>query len=406
MDGILRRCEGASVTVETRPERRGRTPLLALIPLVLLIGLVAVFVLTDPLGGLKRDIPPVETLTFDRVILHEQPHEIVVRVTNGGRDGVDIAQVFVDDAYWSYTIEPSHQIRRLRAATIHIPYPWVEGEAHQVGIISRSGIRFTHEIPVAVATPEVGGRTLGTFALIGIFVGVIPVVLGLAFFPFIRRLDRRWVNFLLALTAGLLVFLAVDALAEAFDVAGGVPGAFQGIGLITLGVVAALAALYGIDAWARQRRGDLSPLFVAGLIALGIGLHNLGEGLAIGAAYALGEVGLTTFLVVGFMLHNVTEGVGIVSPLARSHPTLRQLAGLGLLAGGPTIIGTWLGGVAYSPIAAVLFLSVGAGAIIQVVWEIGKLMHRETKTFADPLIAVGFAAGILVMYLTGLAVAA
>lgn len=386
--------------------RSGRKPLYALIPLALLVGLIAVFALTNPLGGLKRTIPPVEELTFNRVVLKENPREIVVRVTNGGPDAVTVAQVLVDEAYWAYTIEPSHEIGRLRSATIHLRYPWIEGEAHEVVVVSRNGVKFAHEIPVALATPEVGARTLGTFALIGLFVGVIPVILGLAFFPFIRRLDRRWVNFLLALTAGLLVFLAVDALAEAFEVAGDVPGAFQGIGLITLGVIAALAALYAIDAWARQRRGDLSPLFVAALIALGIGLHNLGEGLAIGAAYALGEVGLTTFLVVGFMLHNVTEGIGIVSPLARSRPTLRQLAGLGLLAGGPTIIGTWAGGVAYSPVAAVLFLSLGAGAIIQVVWEIGKLVRRETKTLADPLIAVGFAAGILVMYLTGLAVAA
>ena len=388
------------------PPRQRGTWLLALIPVLLIGVLLLVFVRTDPLGGLRRSIPAVEELTFNRVVLESDPREIVLRVTNGGPDPVTVAQVLVDEAYWTYTIEPRNKIDRLRSATIRLRYPWVEGEAHEVVLISSTGVKFAHEIAVAVETPKTGGRALATFTLIGVFVGVIPVILGLLFLPFIRRLGQRWVNFLLALTAGLLVFLAVDALTEAIEVAETVPGAFQGIGLITVGVIVALAVLYAVDAWARRRRGELSPLFVAGLIALGIGLHNLGEGLAVGAAYALGEVGLTTFLIVGFMLHNVTEGIGIVSPLARTRPTIGQLAALGLLAGLPTIVGAWLGGLAYSPTAAVLFLSLGAGAIIQVVWEIAKLMRRDAKNLADPLVAVGFAAGILVMYATGLVVAA
>jgi zinc transporter ZupT len=223
----------------------------------------------------------------------------------------------------------------------------------------------------------------------------------------VRRLPDHWVRFFLALTAGLLVFLAVDALDEALEAAEGVAGAFQGVGLIVVGVVGALAALYALDGWMRQRRaGDLSPMYVSLLIAVGIGLHNLGEGLAIGAAYALGEVGLTAFLVLGFTLHNVTEGLGIVTPLARARPGLAQLAGLGAVAGVPTIVGTWSGGLAYSPILAVLFLSIGAGAIVQVVWEIGKLLTRGGKPLSAPLNSLGFAAGILVMYLTGLAVTA
>lgn len=397
-----------SVQEDARPaeKRRGPTWLLGLIPLLLVAFVVGAFLWIDPLSGLRSSFPPVEELTFQRVSLDSEPREIVARVTNGGPDPVTVAQVLVDEAYWSYEIEPSHEIARLGSATIRIPYPWVEGEAHEIVVISRNGVTFAHEIEVAVETPSVTGRTLATFTLLGIFVGVIPVLLGLGFLPFIRRLQRRWVNFFLALTAGLLVFLAIDALDEALEVAEGVPGAFQGVGLVTLGVIGALAALYALDGALRRRGGDLGPYFVAGLIALGIGLHNLGEGLAIGAAYALGEVGLTAFLVLGFTLHNVTEGIGIVSPLARERPSLVQLIGLGALAGVPTIFGTWAGGLAYSPVSAVLFLAIGAGAIAQVVWEIGKLMRRETKTLADPLIAIGFAAGVLIMYLTGLAVAA
>lgn len=393
--------------MKTQERSRGSLWVLGLLPLIALGVLLIAFVQTDPLSGVRGDFPPVEELTIERAVLESDPQEIVLSVRNGGPDPVTVAQVQVDEAYWNYEIEPDARVPRLGTATIRVPYPWVEGEAHEVVVLSETGVAFAHEIAVAVETPKTTGKTLLTFTLLGIFVGVIPVVLGLCWLPFVRRLSDRWVRFFLALTAGLLVFLAVDALDEALEATEGVAGAFQGVGLIVIGVVVALAALYALDGWMRQRRaGDLSPLYIAMLIAVGIGLHNLGEGLAIGAAYALGEVGLTAFLVLGFTLHNVTEGLGIVTPLARTRPTLPQLAALGLIAGAPTIIGTWSGGLAYSPILAVLFLSIGAGAIVQVVWEIGKLLRRDGKSLSEPLTAIGFAAGIFVMYLTGLAVAA
>jgi len=145
---------------------------------------------------------------------------------------------------------------------------------------------------------------------------------------------------------------------------------------------------------------------VAYLIAIGIGLHNLGEGLAIGAAYNLGKLALGTFLVIGFMLHNTTEGLGIVAPVAREGAALRDLVGLGLVAGAPTIAGTWLGGFTYSPVLATLFLALGAGAIFQVVYEVLKLMIADAAQEVATLINVlGFALGLLIMYLTGLFVA-
>ena len=396
------------MTTTQTPERsRGRALVYALAPLVVLAVVILVFVRTDPLSSVRPETPPVEELTITRAVLHDDPYSIELSVTNGGPDPVTIAQVQVDDAYWRYTIDPGNEIRRLGRATISLDYPGVEGEPLAITLISRNGVKFTHEVAVAVATPEGGAHTLWVFTLIGIFVGVIPVMLGITWLPFLRRLPQKWVDFFLALTAGLLVFLAVDAVDEALEVAGDVPGAFQGVGLIVLGVVGALALLYAVDGWMRSRRGGtLTPLYISALIALGIGLHNLGEGLAIGAAFSLGEVGLTAFLVIGFMLHNITEGLGIVSPLARAQPSLKALVGLGLLAGLPTIVGAWSGGLAYSPKLSVLFLAIGAGAIVLVVWEIAKLLRRESKEATAPLNAIGFAVGVLVMYLTGLAVAA
>jgi len=393
---------------EKKPESRStsRVVVLGLLPLIALGIVIFAFVRTDPLEGVREAFPPVEELTFERVTLKNDPKDIVVRVRNGGPDPVTIAQVLIDEAYWQYTVSPDAVVGRLGTATLHIPYPWVDGEAHELVLVSSSGVKFVHEIAVAVETPEVDGSTLWTFTLVGLFVGVIPVFLGLCWLPFVRRLPEQWVGFFLALTAGLLVFLAVDAIDEALEISGDVASAFQGVGLIVLGFIAALAVLWGVDGWLRQRRSEMTASYVAALIAIGIGLHNLGEGLAIGAAYSLGEVGLTTFLILGFTLHNITEGLGIVTPLARARPSIKQLILLGVVAGAPTIFGTWFGGLAYSPVLAVLFLAIGAGAIVQVIWEVGKLLAKQGKGITTPLNALGFTAGVLVMYLTGLFVSA
>ncbi|HVE92601.1 MAG TPA: ZIP family metal transporter, partial [Actinomycetota bacterium] len=338
-----------------------------LVPLVLLAGLVALFLVADPLRNLRGDAPPVEELTITRAVLDERPRRIDLHVTNGGPEPVTVAQIQVDGAFWPYKLDGSRQIDRLGSRRVRIDYPWVDGETHQVVLLSSTGVAFAHEIPVAVRTPDVTRSTLLTFTLLGALVGVVPVLLGLLWLPFLSSLRPRWVNFFLALTAGLLVFLGAEAVHEALEVSALVPGALQGFGLVVLGVLLSIALLYGIGGWMRSRRGSASPFYVALLVALGIGLHNLGEGLAIGAAYSLGEVGLTSFLVLGFILHNTTEGLGIVAPLARERPSIGSLLLLGAIAGIPTIAGTWIGGLSYNPAAAVLFLSLGAGAIFQVV---------------------------------------
>ncbi len=208
-------------------------------------------------------------------------------------------------------------------------------------------------------------------------VGVVPVALGLLWYPFLRRLGTAGVNAILALTVGLLIFLVVDTLLEAGEVAVELPGAFSGIPLVILVALLTLLGLLGAERLFRRGSGEASRLSTSYRISLGIGLHNLGEGLAIGAAFALGEAALGAFLVVRFTLHNITEGVGIAAPILKEKPKLAHFAGLALLAGGPAIVGTWIGGFAYSNLAATVFLAVGAGAILQVIYEVTRMLLKD-----------------------------
>jgi zinc transporter ZupT len=334
---------------------------------------------------------------------------MILTITNGGPGPVMVAQVLVDDAYWQHAISPDRTIPRLRRATITIPYPWVQGEPHTVKLLTSTGLTIEREIAVAVETPRPDARYLMTFALLGTYVGVVPIAVGLLWFPFLRRIGRRWMNFFLSLTGGLLVFLGADALEEALGLRALVPGAFQGMGLVVLGLIGTILALT-VLARRTTTRGSVddskAKMMLAYLIALGIGLHNLGEGLAIGASYTAGKIALGAFLVLGFMIHNTTEGLGIIAPISRERPGLRTFLLLGALAGLPTILGAWIGGFVYSPVFATLFLAIGAGAIFQVVYELARMTVRQA---GDELMTAtnfaGFMAGLLIMYVTGLFVA-
>jgi zinc transporter ZupT len=373
---------------------------LALIPLILLGIVLTYLVLTG--GGLTELAgPPVEQVAIQRITLPEAGI-IRVEIVNDGPQDVTIPQVQVDDAYYMFTAEPSTTIPRLGRATFTIYYPWVAEEAHAVLLVSSLGTTFEGEVPVAVETPTLSPSLFLQFGLVGLYVGVVPVGLGLLWYPFMRRLSRSAMQFILALTVGLLIYLAIGTWLDANEFAAELPAFWQGvpmvifIALVTLGVLLVIGGL---------RRGrETSPLSIAYRIALGIGLHNLGEGLAIGAAFASGEAALGTFLILGFTLHNITEGVGIAAPVVRQNPGWQHFALLALLAGGPAILGTWIGGFAFNPVLATIFLAIGIGAILQVVWEVGKLVARDAVRNSQPVVnwvsLSGVVAGIAIMYFT------
>jgi ZIP family zinc transporter len=381
------------------------TLLWALIPRLLLGALLAMLVITGAGLG-ARTAPPIEELTVDRITL-PAPGQILVEVTNGGADPVTIAQVQVDDAYWAFSISPDPTIPRLGSATIAVPYPWVQDEAHFIKLLSANGVTFEGEIAVATVTPAPDLDTFWSYALLGIYVGFIPVGLGLLWYPFLRRLGRSGMQAVLSLTVGLLLFLFFDTIFEALEIIARTAGVYGGAPLIFLVALVAFLALVAIGS--RRKGQDTSRLGVAYRIALGIGLHNLGEGLAIGAAFAFGEAALGTFLVVGFTLHNITEGIGIAAPIARERPKLWNFVALAALAGLPAVLGVWIGGFIYNNLAAALFLALGAGAIAQVVYEVGRLIARQSAEDDTPLLSPatfgGLLAGILIMYATALLVA-
>jgi zinc transporter ZupT len=389
-----------------------RAILLGLVPLVLLIGVMAAIFATD--GGLgDRTAPPIETLSVQQVRLPEQGL-IEVDIVNDGPDDITIAQVRVDDAYWEFTTDHQGALERLDSATLSIPYPWVQDETHMITMLSSTGVVFEAEIPVAIESPDRGSDEIVRYGLVGLYVGVVPVVLGLLWFPFMQRLGRKGMNFILALTVGLLVFLVIDMWGEAQEVALAAPSALKSDVLIP--VLAVLSAgLLIVVGHALQRRNDekaggASGLALAYQIAIGIGLHNLGEGLAIGSAFAIGEAALGVFLIAGFTLHNVTEGVGIAAPLVRNRPSLWHFSALAAIAGGPAIIGTWIGAFTYSPFWTTVFLAIGIGAIVQVVWSVGRMVWKSQQRHAEPALTWitlgGLAAGFAVMYFTAVMISA
>ncbi len=371
--------------------------LVGLLPLVLLGLVIAGFVATSPFASFAVG-EPLPDLTVTRTELPDQ-ETMVVHVTNNGPDAVTVSQVLVDEAYWSHRIagHADGTIGAGESARVVIPYHWTEGFDYDVTLVLDSGATVHHTIVAAQPTPGFSMDLLWTLAVIGLFVGIIPVVLGMLWFPFLQTMSDRWLHAVLAFSGGVLGFLAIDAGFEALELAEAVPGFFEGKALVALGALGTLLVVQSVSAW---HDGD-AGLRVAYLVALGIGLHNLAEGLAIGSSFALGRVSLGAFLVIGFMVHNVTEGPAVVAPVARGErPHLAHFVALGVLAGAPVVVGGWIGGLAFSPTVGALFLAVGVGAILQVLLELGGLVGRENLETAPNLL--GFTVGLIVMYLTDL----
>ncbi len=388
------------------PARRVPAWVLGLVPLLLIAAAIGTFSALGGPGLGDRRGPPAEELAIERTRL--VPGAIELTVRNDGPDPVSVAQVVVNDAYTNFR-GADGPIGRLASETLVIDHPWNEGEAYSVALLTSSGGTIAHEIPVAVATPDTDLSFYGLMALLGIYVGVIPIALGMLWLPWIRRIPPSWLRVVMALTVGLLAFLAIDATLEGVELAGEGSQAFGGVALVLLGAAVAYLALTGVGAWLAQRRRAQAAAGAGGatlalLIAVGIGLHNLGEGLAIGTAYTTGALALGAFLVVGFALHNTTEGLAIVAPIAEATPSLRRLALLGLVAGAPAVLGAWIGASAFNTSMAAFLFGAGAGAIAQVIVQLAPSLRTPGERSLQPRVVGGLLAGLAIMFATGLLV--
>jgi zinc transporter, ZIP family len=387
---------------------------LGAIPLALIVVAIGGFALLGGPGLGERTGLPLEEVSVERTVL--RPGEIELTLRNDGPDPVTVAQVAVNDAYAPFLASGGNEIERLGSTTLEISYPWIEGEAYEIFVLTSSGGTIDAAIPVAAETPEADVGFYGLMALLGIYVGVIPVSLGMLWLPFLGRLGRRWMSTLIAFTVGLLAFLGIDAGLEGLEIAAAAPAAFGGASLVFAGALVAYLVLAGIDAHLERRGRSASGTgmarggYLALLVAIGIGLHNLGEGLAIGTAYATGALALGAFLVVGFAIHNTTEGLAIVAPLrggaegGTERPPPSRLIALGLIAGAPAILGAWIGASAFDPSLAALLFGIGVGAIARVIVQLSPAMRDEDGRLLYPSTVAGMLAGIAVLYLTGLLV--
>jgi zinc transporter, ZIP family len=388
----------------------GRLPawLLGLIPVALIAIAIGAFAALDGPGLQDRTGPPVEELAVERTVL--RPGEIELTVRSDGPDAVQVSQVTVNDSFADFrSSESGTKVDRLGSERVEISYPWVEGESYSISLVTATGGAIDHEIPIAVETPSTDLGFYGLMALLGFYVGVIPVTLGMLWLPFVGRVGERTIRVLIALTIGLLGFLAVDATLEGLDVASGGSQAFGGPALVFLGGLVSYLALTAVNAHfvarsERERAGGASGGQIAMLVAIAIGLHNLGEGLAIGSAYAVGALALGAFLVIGFALPNTTEGLAIVAPVAKSPPAVSRLVLLGLVAGAPAILGAWIGASAFNSSVAAFLLGAGAGAIVQVVQQLVPSIRDRSGLALQPLSVAGILLGFAILYATSLLV--
>jgi len=335
--------------------------------------------------------------------------EIQATVRNTGHIPVEIVMADINDRIQPAAVEPDRFLERFETTLVRIPFEWNEAEPYTIGITVEDGTRFEKEIEAAVPALEPSLDLAIFFAIIGTYVGIIPVMIGLLWLPFIKRISKQKYHFFLALTVGLLFFLAVDSIEEAIEVSNeNLADSFNGTLLITTVTVLSFLGLY-YSGNKLIEKADSSkftkPVAIALMISIGIGLHNFGEGLAIGAALGMGSIAFSTFLIVGFALHNTTEGIAIAAPMSRGKLMIGKLAAMGIIAGSPAIFGAWIGGFVYSPFTSVIFLAIGAGAIFQVIVVIMKWIQEENdRNLSTIAVVSGIAVGMLVMYLTSILV--
>jgi len=374
-----------------------------LLPFIFLIAMIAY--IFGPGSDLLDLGVPLPELTIEKIDFKESEIQVIVR--NTGPIPVEVVMADINDRIQPAAIEPDKLLERYETALVRIPFEWNEAEPYNIGLTTEEGVRFEKNIESAAPALEPDLEYAIFFVIIGTYVGVIPVMIGLLWMPFIKRISEKKFYFFMALTCGLLLFLGIDAIEESFEIASkNLGNSFNSPLLIVTIILLSFLGLYYAAEKLTGKADSLKiskPLAIGLMISIGIGLHNFGEGLAIGAAIGLGSIAFSTFLIIGFALHNTTEGLAIAAPLSREKTMVGKLIAFGLIAGVPAIFGSWVGGFAFSPFSAIVFLSIGAGAIFQVIIVILKWIGSDShNNLTSGAVISGFATGMLIMYFTSI----
>lgn len=234
---------------------------------------------------------------------------------------------------------------------------------------------------------------------LGAVAGLFPVYLGILAALYLGRvLPRTWEGGLIGVANGVLVYLFFDLMHEATEQTGARDPISWLVFLGSLGVsFVGLVALESSQVFGARAGNRI--LSLPYMIAVGMGLHNLGEGLAIGASYAGGQYTLSALLVAGFGLHNGTEGFGIVGAAGKTPISWRDVLLLGLIAGLPTCVGTFLSGQGVSSYFSICFYALAAGSLLYVVLSLTVMSYTATRRLQ---VSAGMFAGIAIMYLTAM----
>jgi hypothetical protein len=353
---------------------------LVLLPATLLALLIAVLLVASMRAPpLPPGVTPLEELAVERVVLDERGISLLVRA--GPLTAVRIAQVQVDDAFWTFAQDPLGPLTRLSAGWLSIPYPWVYGEAHEVAIITARGAVFRHRVGLAV--PTVLLADLPLLLLVGVVIGLLPLALAPAASSLLQRLGRGAGDFAFTLSIGLLAILLVDTTRAALAAAAEVTSVYRGAAIVWVGAAIVATALIVL---ARLLPAGREGAARARLAALRLGARNLCLGLAAGAAVALGVSPLALLLTVAGALHNVLASISFRRDLA-AVPSPSGSVALLALAGVPAVAASVLAGQPQAYPWAPAALAVGTGALLQVVSGAlrllaGRWVFRERRMSA------------------------
>ncbi|MEM7032645.1 MAG: hypothetical protein AAF629_24035 [Chloroflexota bacterium] len=377
------------------------------VPLIILGGLIAWLIISPPQLRLFSTAA-TEQLDIEQVILQPGRFELVVR--NTGAESLSIAQVTINDAAWISLVLPKTTIDPLTRATIQLDdYEWIEGQTYQIIIYTTTANTFVVDIPDARVTPQLTQPNLLTLLLSGFLIGMLPLYVGLSWWPMLRQLYLPSWLIWVGVAIGLIFGRGVDLLPLVPHFVRHIGALYQAWGLVIIGLVFALGMLYRR---ASQGGDDTSQdrFLQAYRVVIALGLLGFGEGLILGQVMGSQVSAAPLWLqsplwIVGLLILNASKGLILALILSDLRPMWVQWILFGFIAGFPLMLGIVLGAF---PMAMPLLILLTGAAIGAFIWvNVELLWLARTESDNAPYwgqIAVGVTIGLILTWLVNLAV--